>query len=109
MLSAGSQTVLPTVRFSSATTVVFTTAANNCAAGRFREDVRERLVGQTGPEILFQFLLVNIEMNGDEGLKAAVKTWRLSPDVRAGAMAYRFEIDPGRCRLQSRPLAADHS
>jgi hypothetical protein len=28
MLSAGSQTVLPTVRFSSATTVVFTTAAS---------------------------------------------------------------------------------
>ena len=28
-LSAGSQTVLPTVRFSSATTVVFTTAANS--------------------------------------------------------------------------------
>lgn len=28
MLSAGSQTVLPTVRLSSATTVVFTTAAN---------------------------------------------------------------------------------
>ena len=28
MLSAGSQTVLPTVRFSPATTVVFTTAAN---------------------------------------------------------------------------------
>ena len=28
VLSAGSQTVLPTVRFSTATTVVFTTAAN---------------------------------------------------------------------------------
>ena len=33
MLSAGSQTVLPTVRFSSATTVEFTAAANNAPAG----------------------------------------------------------------------------
>jgi len=33
MLSAGSQTVLPTVRFSPATTVVFTTAANMLDAG----------------------------------------------------------------------------
>jgi hypothetical protein len=33
MLSAGSQTVLPTVRFSSATTVVFTTAANTGVVG----------------------------------------------------------------------------
>lgn len=46
----------------------------------------------TGPAVLVRAALDN------------VKTWTLSPKVRDGAMVFRFEIDNGTCRDDSRSL-----
>ena len=42
------------------------------AKKRFGKEVGKRLIGETGPEILFQFILANLEKHGDAGLKLAV-------------------------------------
>lgn len=50
----------------------FAGTMSGCNAKRFRKEVRKRLVGETGPEILFQFILANLEKHGQAGLRIAV-------------------------------------
>src|SRR5579872_3819932 len=66
---------------------VFAGTMSRCRANRFRADVRQRLRGQTGPEILFHFLLASIESGGRAGLKAAIKKFFDSKTLPRAASA----------------------
>lgn len=57
------------------------------AKKRFGKEVGKRLVGETGPEILFQFILANLEKHGDAGLKLAVNEFFSAKSLPKNASA----------------------
>jgi predicted glutamine amidotransferase len=53
----------------------------------FRGRVQHRLKGETGPEVLFQFMLEEIEQRGLAGMRQAVKEFFAPKDLPDGASA----------------------
>lgn len=65
----------------------FAGTMSKCKANRFRAEVRKHLVGQTGPEILFQFILANLEKHGQAGLRIAVNEFFSTKSLPKNASA----------------------